>query len=132
MEVVLAQFPLLGRDILRLLDDRSLIMSREVNEALKTFVQKQNLPWIRMIQKHIGTNNEFLEDWNKIVVKTPTEMVKNLAIAVDQFYNFYQFYTFCQIYKSGAALERVPRVPGTRGFENQWVWHPWILRGSIL
>ena len=31
----------------------------------------------------------------------------------------------------GAALERVPRVPVTRGFEYQWVWHPWILKDPL-
>ena len=32
---------------------------------------------------------------------------------------------------TGAALERVPRVPGTRGFEYQWVWHPSILKDPL-
>lgn len=50
------------------------------------FMDYQKLPWIRMIQNHIGNNNKFSEDWKKVMVKTSLETVKNFSIAVDQFY----------------------------------------------
>ena len=50
------------------------------------FMDYKKLPWIRMIQNHIGNNNKFSDDWKKIVVKTSLETVKTFSIAVDQFY----------------------------------------------
>ena len=50
------------------------------------FMDYKKLPWIRMIQNHIGNNNRFSEEWKKIMVKTSLETVKTFSIAVDQFY----------------------------------------------
>ena len=50
------------------------------------FMDYKKLPWIRMIQNHIGNKNKFSEDWKKVIVKTSLETVKNFSIAVDQFY----------------------------------------------
>ena len=87
MEDIFLRFPLIGGSIIRLLDKKSLVICREVNETWKNFIDCKKLLSERMIQRHIRNNNKFLDSWKRCMVKTPTKIVKELRIAVDQFFN---------------------------------------------
>ena len=86
MEIVLKRFPNLGKKIINLLDDQSLVQSRKVSRRLKNFVDQEKTIWIRIIKKRVD-NFETLPDWQKSVSKIPTAMVRELADAVHQFYD---------------------------------------------
>ena len=42
--------------------------------------------WIRIIEKFAGHNNQFSEQWKPVVTKTPTEIVRNIAVSFHQFH----------------------------------------------
>ena len=80
------QFPEMGEAILNCINEKSLVAMRKVNRPWMNFVDQQKIIWVRMIEKHIGHRNTFPDDWKKVVFKTPVQMVKDLAIAVQEFY----------------------------------------------
>ena len=46
----------------------------------------ERLLWVEIIQKYVGNIEEFPDTWEKLVDKTPIEVVKDLALAVHQFF----------------------------------------------
>ena len=86
MENILSRFPDIGKAILVQVDNKSLVTSREVSRIWRTFTGHQKTIWIRMIKKYIGQQNTFSKDWNIVVSKTKFQTVKDLAIAVQEFY----------------------------------------------
>ena len=85
MEIIFERFPSLGKKVISLLDNKSLVLSREVNKTWKNFIEKEKNIWIRIIQKHVKNFNH-LQDWKNSVSKISTKSVKQLAIATSQFY----------------------------------------------
>ena len=51
-----------------------------------------------MIEKNIGKRNTFSEDWKKVVFKTPTPLVKELAIEVEKFSKEYSDEVFSPLF----------------------------------
>ena len=84
MEQILKRSPYIGRQILQHLDDKSLATSKMIGKDWNIFILNEKNFWGRMILNQIGNNSKFLESWKNIVVKTPTKLVKKMAIAVDQ------------------------------------------------
>ena len=83
MEEVFSRFSDLGKTIFDQLDGKSLALCRKVCKPWKNFVDQEKTIWIRMIQKHIG---EPSQDWQNSVSKASTDKIRQLAIAVCQFY----------------------------------------------
>ena len=46
----------------------------------------ERLLWVEIIQKYVGNIEEFPDTWEILVDKTPIEVVKDLALAVHQFF----------------------------------------------
>ena len=46
----------------------------------------ERLLWVEIIQKYVGNIEEFPDTWEKLIDKTPLEVVKDLALAVHQFF----------------------------------------------
>ena len=46
----------------------------------------ERLLWVEIIQKYVGNIEEFPDTWEKLIDKTPIEVVKDLALAVHQFF----------------------------------------------
>ena len=84
------RFPLLNKLIFSQLDNESLVTCKEVDKAWKNCVNGQKLPWIRMIEKHIGRLSQFPRTWKKVTSKTPVQNVQELALAVKKFSLVYQ------------------------------------------
>ena len=88
MEEVLARFPSVGEKIFNQLDDQNLTKCKEVNRSQCTFLEETKLLWRRMIKKYNANNVEFKDAWKLVMEKVPLQNVKELAIAVEQFYSF--------------------------------------------
>ena len=88
MEVMFFErFPHLNELILSELDNESLVTCKEVDKTWNKFIDSQKLPWIRMMEKHIGRLEQYPETWKKVTSKTKVKNVEELALTVDQFYN---------------------------------------------
>ena len=85
MDNILQRFPDIGEAIFCNIDDKSLVTCKKASETWKSFIEKQKLIWIKMIEKHIGKWNTFSDDWKKVISKTPTHMVRRLALTVEEF-----------------------------------------------
>ena len=86
MEIIFQRFPSLGKSVLNLLDDKSLVQSRKVSRRWKNFIDQDKTIWIRKIKKQVG-NFEKVPDWQKSVSKIPTTTVIEFFNAVCQFYD---------------------------------------------
>merc|ERR1712010_265224 len=78
--------------ILKNLDDQSLTkcialcwLNKE-RRKVRTRQGTERLLWVEIIQKYVGNIEEFPDTWEKLVDKTPIEVVKDLALAVHQFF----------------------------------------------
>ena len=86
MEKVCQRFPrLIAQKILNYVDDETLINFKEAGRTNAVFLGKERFYWIRIIQSYNGLFGELQEIWNKVVRRTPVEIIKGLAIAVHQF-----------------------------------------------
>ena len=87
MEDTFLRFPHLGVAFFRELDNQSLTRSMEVGKVWNNFIKNQKFLYVRLIQEHNRKNDDkFSETWKKIITKTPTETMKQIAKLVDQFY----------------------------------------------
>ena len=86
MEEVCQRFPrLIAQKILNHVDNETLINFKEAGRTNAAFLGKERFYWIRIIQRYNVLFGELQEVWNKVVRKTPVEIIKGLAIAVHQF-----------------------------------------------
>ena len=84
IEELFAKFPKVGTAIFSQLNNQDLVGSKKVNQAWASFISKQKLPWIQMIRKYIGTMEQIPESWDRVVVRTPFQTVKDLALVVQE------------------------------------------------
>ena len=85
MEDIFNKFPNLGEKILRQLDNKKLVTCKKVGRRWRIFLDQQKIVSIRLIEKHIGKSKKFSDDWKKVISKTPTHMVRRLALTVEEF-----------------------------------------------
>ena len=88
IESILLRFPVIGQKIFKQLDNQNLTKCKEVCHSWGYFLNEETLVWLRMLQKYDKNHVEFQEDWKKVTTKVPSETLKNLAIATEQFYTF--------------------------------------------
>ena len=91
MEVFCKRFPDLIKDILKKVDDRTLINFKETNKEISIFLNDQTFFAIRILNGHKGNFLDFQESWNKVLKKDPLENVpaetlKQFAKAVQEFF----------------------------------------------
>ena len=88
---IFQRFPDLCFGIFDQLDDQNLAKSKEVSPTWCNFINAEKLWWIRKIQNYANEDmNEDADVWKKVIVGTPIEIVKDLATASRQFYQFHQ------------------------------------------
>ena len=89
MENILERFPNVAKAIFSKLDNKYLVEANGVCSSWKNSITSQKFYWIRIIQTHIDDEQEFTSiPWQRVLLKTSVEMVKELSIAVYQFYQF--------------------------------------------
>ena len=85
MDIISKRFPIVFRRILNNLDDQSLVRSKEASKGLAKMVENERLFWLRSIKKYNENFKGLEESWNQVVSKTSIHIVKELAIAVQNF-----------------------------------------------
>ena len=80
--------PHLGENIFNQLDNQNLTKCKKVSRSFYAFLENNKLLWTRIMKKYTVNHTEFEKDWKSVLEKTPVENIKQLAIAVEQFYMF--------------------------------------------
>ena len=86
MEEVCQRFTLIAQKILNHVDNETLINFKEAGRNNAAFCGKERYYWIRIIQRYNCFTEEHQDDWKKVVSKTPLETIKELAVAVHQYF----------------------------------------------
>ena len=87
MEDIILRFPTVAESIFAELDNGSLKNSNMVTNLWASFITSGKIPWIRMILKYSGNMVEFYDHWKKTLKRAPVEIVQELALMVEEFYN---------------------------------------------
>ena len=88
--------PAISKEILNHLDDQSLTKFKEASRQLFPIIDKERPFWIRSLKNYNENFERFLDSWKKVINKTPTEIIKDLAISMNQFHKLHrdQFYNY--------------------------------------
>ena len=89
MDQHLTRFPLVGQDIFKQLDDKTLANCKNVSKFLCNFLNNCNLLWQRRIRKLTQNQVEFSNHWKLATEKTPIDILQKLAIVVEEFFTLY-------------------------------------------
>ena len=89
MEEIFMRFPRVSQRILNNLDNQSLIRSKEVSRVIAEYVENEKFYWIRIIKKYAGNFEGFEESWKEVIRRTPLDIVKQLALTVEEFFKSY-------------------------------------------
>ena len=84
LEIMMLRFPSLIQDIFEELDEKSLANCKIASKSWCDFIDDKKFPFIRKLREYRRNMEEFKTHWNKVVIRTPFEIVKELAIAVHQ------------------------------------------------
>ena len=95
-ENLFVRFPAINKKILNRLDDQSLTKFKEASRQLFPIIDKERTFWIRSLKNYNENFERFLDSWKKVINKTPTEIIKDLAISMNQFHKLHrdQFYNY--------------------------------------
>ena len=89
MEIIFKRFPLIRQRVFRYLDNQSLTRIIEAKRGFAEFLKIERFFWIRIIKKY-DRNFEGVEDsWKEVLHRTPIDVIKQLALAVEKFFNSY-------------------------------------------
>ena len=111
MEDLCNRFPSLIPMILKNVDNQSLVNFKDNSKDLRDFVESERFYWIRIIEKYKGNFEEFSKCWKKVIERTPKQIVKRIALAVEHFFNTYfsndikDSYIFIKRYKQWSPLQ---------------------------
>ena len=84
IETMMLRFPKLIEDIFKELDEKSFANCKIASKSWCDFIDDNKFSFIRRILEYRRNMEEFKIHWNKVVIRTPYEIVKELAIAVHQ------------------------------------------------
>ena len=85
LENINLKFPHISEIILQELDDQSLTECRKVSRSMCNFIDNTKIPWMRMINKHMGDNEQLQKSWTKVLHKCNVEIIRQLALTVNLF-----------------------------------------------
>ena len=87
IDTVLSRFPNIAQDIFKELDNKSLIKCRKLGVPVQNFIDNEKFIWIRRMQKYRESMKTFLEQWKQVIRNTTVDHVKELSLAVSQFFD---------------------------------------------
>lgn len=86
-EDLMCRYPTLNEMIVDKLNNQDLAELKQASQEISTVLNNSKAIWIRLIKSHIG--NIKYNAWQLVVEKTPTPIVRDLAVAVREFFNIY-------------------------------------------
>ena len=87
MEVICKRIPTLAEKVFKNLSDQDLIKCKESSREFYSFLNDEQFFAKRIISAHYGNFIQFQDVWNKVIDKTPKEIVVQLARAVQDFFS---------------------------------------------
>ena len=94
MEIIFERFPLIRQRVIKNLDNQSLTRSFEAKRGFAEFSNIDRFFWIRIIKKYVR-NFEGVEDsWREILHRTKIDVIKQLALAVEEFFKCCYLFRF--------------------------------------
>ena len=99
METFCKRFPHLAErifdqvDQVDQVDDQSLDNCKEISVEVQEYLDNERFFWVRIIKKYQEKLKDFPKLWKPVIVKTPTEIVKQIAIAVSRFFQVRHLYS---------------------------------------
>ena len=93
METICKRFPHLAERIFDQVDDQSLNNCKEISGEVLEYLENGRFFWIRIIKKYQSKLKDFPESWKPFIDRTPTEIVKEIGIAVSQFFQVRHLYS---------------------------------------
>ena len=85
-EIFCLRFPITSVHIFKIIDDQSLADCKGLSRTLRKFFDDEKFYWIRIIQKYLENQWEFSKSWKAVIHKTPTDTVKELTTAIQDFF----------------------------------------------
>ena len=122
MEHLGQRHPILIKIMTSSVDDKTLVTLKKVSRGLYEFLEEERFYWLRVIQSYYETNiyHRKYKSWKKLVDKTPSEMIKKLALALHQFIHLRS--TSCQKqWPPGTVSERM-------SYEQSAIFFPNLVR----
>ena len=116
LEDICQRFPSVGKQICNDLDDESLIKFKEAGINNYVFLEQERFFWVRRIGAYHSIMGDLQEVWNRIVLRTPVWMIKELALTVR---------LFCQLMKRYYENETLPAFGFVRRILRQT--HPFYI-----
>ena len=93
MEVVCNRFPMIAKNILNKLDNRTLISCKESNRELNTFLENEKLIWLRIVGLYKSNFIGHEESWMQTIEKNSVDNIKQLALATRKFFKDHSRYS---------------------------------------
>merc|ERR1712086_212229 len=91
-ENLFVRFPAINKEILNRLDDQSLTKFKEASRQLFPIIDKERTFWIRSLKNYNENFERFLDSWKKVINKTQTEIIKDLAVSMNKFHKFHKLH----------------------------------------
>ena len=89
MDDILIRFPAIGQTILKQLDNKSLVKSKEVSQIWHSFLDNDSLIWKRKIKSYTKNQFEFYEIWNMVTRRVSVHILKDFAMTVEDFFTLH-------------------------------------------
>ena len=86
MDIIVKRFPVLAVNISKNLDNQSLVKFKESNRENVEFMIQNRSYWIRILKKYNVYFETSKESWKKSISNTPTEFIRQLAMAALHFF----------------------------------------------
>ena len=85
-EDFLLRFPTIGEEIFDQLDNENLVNCKGISRVWRSIVDESKIVWRRKIQRFNENHVEFHQHWKSVLKNIPRDKIKELALAVEQFY----------------------------------------------
>ena len=86
MDGIIIRFPIVGQNIFKKLDNKSLANCKLVSKIWQQFLRNDILIYKRKIQKYTTKQIEFRYEWKLVTKKVSSDALKKLATAVEKFF----------------------------------------------
>ena len=85
MEEILLRFSVVGQKIFTQLDNKGITKFKTISKACCAFLDNNSILWKRRIQMYSKNHIEFENEWNMVTRKVSVDILKDLALAMEQF-----------------------------------------------
>ena len=107
MDIIIQRFPTLAVNILKNLDNQSLVKFKKANRDTFQFIIGERFYWIRILKEYNEHFETSKKSWKMAISKTPAEFIKKLAVAVMTFFKTMSK-TFMKIHFSPEKYQLTP------------------------